>query len=35
VFLKYIYNISKIVKKNAIESAPRKTGWLSSDKSEG
>jgi len=34
VFLKYIHNIPKIVKKNETESAARKTGRVSSDKSE-
>jgi hypothetical protein len=32
VFLKCIYNIPKIVKKNEIESAARQTGRVSSDK---
>jgi hypothetical protein len=35
VFKIYIFNIPKIIKKNEIEIATRKTGRVSSEKSEG
>jgi hypothetical protein len=35
LFLKYIYNVPKIMKKSEIESAARKTGRVSNDKSKG